>query len=57
MREGNGHGTIIVVYPGGMPREERQEERRMKKRVMGWLLALVMAATLLPVQALAAGVE
>lgn len=29
----------------------------MKKRVMGWLLALVMAATLLPVQALAAGVE
>ncbi len=29
----------------------------MKKRVMGWLLALVMAATLLPVQALAAELE
>lgn len=29
----------------------------MKKRMIGWLLALVMAATLLPVQALAAGVE
>lgn len=29
----------------------------MKKRMIGWLLALVMAATLLPVQALAAGLE
>ncbi len=29
----------------------------MKKRVMGWLLALVMAATMLPVQALATELE
>ena len=28
----------------------------MKKRMIGWLLAMVMAAPLLPVQALAAGV-
>lgn len=53
----SGSGTLTLIQYvifcryGVLKREKIREDRDMKKRIVSLLLALVLAATLLPVQA------